>query len=524
MKKFLAIIFCLLPLWSHAQSTANPIQPGFLTTSSCPGGASSCFIPYSSANPLPVGVYGGSSATSGFCLTSNGPGVLATFQACSGGGGGSGTVTSIVIGTGINSTQSPLTTTGTISIANPSATTLGGIQSIAAVTHNFLTSISTSGVPAQAQPATGDLSDISTFNLNTTGTAATNTHTVTSTSANCLTVGPNGATNPTLSANCSVTSEATGVLIVGAAAGGGAAINTTSSGTNEALSISGKGTGVVTLKNGGVNSGSVQATSSSVLVNAGGVTGITVGATSSAFTPAATPTASNSRFIYTGASDTTLTASTEAPSIYFNIGQTRQHATGALTLQRDFRVTGSTHSFVGASTLTDAAAFAIDGPPLGGTNATITNASGYYEPTEVLTNTTNGYGLNITAPTGATNNYAARLIGQIVTGGSTPTIAAGAGTGGTTPTIAGANNGGTVSVTTGASPSASGVVATITYTNPFPNNSAVVLYPANSATALLSGTSMVSAAGTATTFVITAGTVALTGLTAYSWNYEIVGF
>jgi hypothetical protein len=44
-------------------------------------------------------------------------------------------------------------------LPNPSATTLGGVQSIASVTHNFLTSISTSGVPAKAQPAIADLSD-----------------------------------------------------------------------------------------------------------------------------------------------------------------------------------------------------------------------------------------------------------------------------------------------------------------------------------------------------------------------------
>ncbi len=42
-------------------------------------------------------------------------------------------------------------------LPNPSASTLGGIESIAAVAHNFLTSISTSGVPAQAQPAFTDI-------------------------------------------------------------------------------------------------------------------------------------------------------------------------------------------------------------------------------------------------------------------------------------------------------------------------------------------------------------------------------
>lgn len=41
----------------------------------------------------------------------------------------------------------------------PTASTLGGVESLAAVTHNFLTAISTAGLPTQAQPACGDLSN-----------------------------------------------------------------------------------------------------------------------------------------------------------------------------------------------------------------------------------------------------------------------------------------------------------------------------------------------------------------------------
>lgn len=43
-------------------------------------------------------------------------------------------------------------------LPNPSSSSLGGVQSKAAVTSNFLTSISTSGVPAAAQPAFTDIS------------------------------------------------------------------------------------------------------------------------------------------------------------------------------------------------------------------------------------------------------------------------------------------------------------------------------------------------------------------------------
>lgn len=44
-------------------------------------------------------------------------------------------------------------------LPNPSATTLGGVQSKAAVSHQFLNTISTSGVPGAAQPACADISD-----------------------------------------------------------------------------------------------------------------------------------------------------------------------------------------------------------------------------------------------------------------------------------------------------------------------------------------------------------------------------
>lgn len=46
-------------------------------------------------------------------------------------------------------------------LPNPSATTLGGVKSLASVSHNFLTQLSTTGALSQAQPATTDLSDVS---------------------------------------------------------------------------------------------------------------------------------------------------------------------------------------------------------------------------------------------------------------------------------------------------------------------------------------------------------------------------
>ncbi len=228
----------------------------------------------------------------------------------------------------------------------------------------------------------------------------TDAPTITSNSANSLAVGPNGTTNPVLQIDSSTASSATGVKVTGAAAGTAPTIAAISSGANEDIALASKGTGSVKIQVNSLNK-------------------YIASQYAHTFTSTAYLGANTVRFGVTGSSDTTLTASTEAPNAYFNFGQTRQHATGALALQRDFRVTPSTHSFVGTSNLTNAAAFSIDGPPVGGTNATLTNSSALYIPTSALTNVTNSYGLNVAASTGATNNYAAVFTGGRVGIGTT---------------------------------------------------------------------------------------------------------
>ena len=105
--------------------------------------------------------------------------------------GGAGTVTSVALSAPGQFTVSgsPITSSGTLALAwananantvfsgpgsgsattpafralvgadlpDPSSTTLGGVESIAAVSHKFLTTISTSGVPSLGQPAWADL-------------------------------------------------------------------------------------------------------------------------------------------------------------------------------------------------------------------------------------------------------------------------------------------------------------------------------------------------------------------------------
>lgn len=101
----------------------------------------------------------------------------------------------------------------------------------------------------------------------------------------------------------------------------------------------------------------------------------TVGTTKAGFTFAqGQNTTQPTAISVTPSASGTLTASTEAILIAFNLARTVTFATGALTTQREFVIDRPTYAFAAASVLTNAATVAIVGAPLAGTNATITNA------------------------------------------------------------------------------------------------------------------------------------------------------
>jgi len=77
--------------------------------------------------------------------------------------------------------------------------------------------------------------------------ANTVAQTITSTDSQAFTAGRQGATDPVVQIDASTASVATGVKFTGAAAGSGMAIAAISSGTNEDISIDGKGTGKVNI-------------------------------------------------------------------------------------------------------------------------------------------------------------------------------------------------------------------------------------------------------------------------------------
>lgn len=249
---------------------------------------------------------------------------------------------------------------------------------------------------------------LTTLGTITTGIWNAGTVTVTSNSSSALTVGLSGATNPVLKVDASTGSQADGISITGGAAGGGTTITSISSGSDSPLTLNTKGASALQLQTAGTGL---------ILLRPAGTTRWTFGAERAVFAPTTNSTAATIRFSYTGAADTSLTGGAEAPEIYFNMGQIRTHASNtAITLQRDFRITGSTHAFASSGgTITDMATIAIDGYAQAGTNATVTNAHGLYIPTQAVAGTvTNAYGISVAAPSGAaTNNYAINATGTV---------------------------------------------------------------------------------------------------------------
>ena len=140
---------------------------------------------------------------------------------------------------------------------------------------------------------------------------------------------------------------------------------------------------------GGTTRVSVSTTTTRLLGGTGGIdiTGVAISPTSNAtltinafnngllITKSIAGTGANGRtLVVTSAADTALTASTEINAVNYVLSATREWATGALTLHREFYVQAPTIAFVGASTCTDAVTFAVSGPPIAGANATLTRS------------------------------------------------------------------------------------------------------------------------------------------------------
>lgn len=152
----------------------------------------------------------------------------------------------------------PATTTGTFSgsltgtatkaDALNSATTVVNVSSATAPTSGQVLT-ATSGTAATWQTAAASGANTALSNL--ASVAITADLLQTSTSATAFLAGPNGATNPGVKFDFSTASAATGLAITPKAAGAGVVLSSISSGTNEDIVLTGKGTGQVQITNGG---------------------------------------------------------------------------------------------------------------------------------------------------------------------------------------------------------------------------------------------------------------------------------
>lgn len=106
--------------------------------------------------------------------------------------------------------------------------------------------------------------------------AYSTTLTGTSSNANALAVGRQGATDPVLLVDASTASVATGLKIKGAAAAGGVALSAISSGTNENLTIDAKGSGTITLA--GTSTGAITLTRDAAITSTTASTSLVTGA------------------------------------------------------------------------------------------------------------------------------------------------------------------------------------------------------------------------------------------------------
>jgi hypothetical protein len=143
------VVYNTTPVWQLAEPTGavnNVRSDGVITTKLSVNGAfqvSSSITANTTRFVIPTTVglqANGTIGTAGQVLTSNG-----TTPYWSTVSGGSGTVTSIGIGTGLTSTQSPLTTTGTISLTSTGITAgtyTGGISGITVDAQGRISSLS----------------------------------------------------------------------------------------------------------------------------------------------------------------------------------------------------------------------------------------------------------------------------------------------------------------------------------------------------------------------------------------------
>ena len=141
-----------------------------------------------------------------------------------------------------------------VNLANTSGTATNGLlvnqTGAGTVTNGLNVTQGASGVITNALRFIGTFTNLinaTNYSVLNSGAVSSAADTVTSSSANALAVGANGATNPAFNVDASTASSATGLNVKSAAAAGGLAVSVISSGAAENLTLDAKGTGTITL-------------------------------------------------------------------------------------------------------------------------------------------------------------------------------------------------------------------------------------------------------------------------------------
>lgn len=115
------------------------------------------------------------------------------------------------------------------------------------------------------------------------------------------------------------------------------------------------------------------------------------------------------------------------------------------------------------------------------------------------------------------------ITGHIISGGTTPGIAAGPAAG-TSPSlsITGTDTAGTITLTTGTSPAAGAVAVTVNFASNFASAPVVVFSPTNPGASSLSGASAVYVTPGTSSFTLSTWSGGLTASTLYQWSYHVI--
>lgn len=472
--------------------------------------------------------------------------------------GGGGSVSLTAGNTGITLSPSTITGTGTISLGNPTASTLGGIESLTAVTSKWINAISTSGVPSATQPAFTDISGSATLaqfptiaNNTVLGNVVGSTAVPVALTATQLTTIPNVFTSSLQGMVPSSGGGTTNFLRADgswAAAGSGGGV---SSFTGDSIVLSNS-----------ASTGAVTATlaSAAAYTGLGNFTGTSAAPTYS-FLPLAgfatlsgnnTLTANSPSVIYASTSGATITLPVASTCIgkifiiYADAGPSTTLTIGAQgsdgiyyssTLHGTTAAVQGMTSFMAVATASATWSQLFQGSPIlqgqsfsggvsygggfAGINFTATPTAG-----QLLQGGSGGAAPTFTSTPGSGTALTSVTAVHQIAGGTAPTIAAGAGAGGTpTITIASASGGAAhdtdflVTLTSGTIPTGTNaVIFTVTFGTAFASAPCIQVTPANAGAATLMTALLAPyATSTATTMVLNSGTTGLAAATSYSW-------